>query len=145
MKTKNPLKNRRRKRRAQRIPDAVAQYHLLDEPNCVDTVMIKNISRSGMCFYSHDQIKIGDSIRAKLYLFGLDDPIIITGEVVWLRKSDYYFQYEIGVKFVVVNRSDYINLSRLIQLSHNAIRKFEEQIQRGKVNIIHLSDPGELF
>ena len=144
MKTRSKQKNFLKKRRSERVPDALAQYYLFNQPNFVETVLLKNVSTGGICFYSHDQIKIGDSIRIKLLLIGLDDPIITTGKVIWHRKSDHYSRYEIGLKFVVLTQYDYENLNKLIELRLAAMSEFEQKLSDNNISL-DLSGPGELF
>jgi len=142
---KSKQKNNYKKRCSQRIPDALVQYHLLDKPNCVETVLLKNVGTGGVCFYSHNLIQIGDSIRIKLLLVGLKDPIITSGKVIWIRKSGHYTQYEIGIKFVILTQNDYEILTKLIELRFDSMCNFEHQILNKNINLDYFSGSSELF
>jgi len=72
--------------------------------------MAENISTSGICIYSSDEIKTNALLLITVYLFDGSNPIESKGKVVWTRPSIYLNtskkHFDVGIEFVEISTED---------------------------------------
>ena len=72
----------------------------------------KNVSSSGLGFICDHPLKMGDVLGLEVYIPGVNTPILMEGEVRWLKENSLYEEtrkkmgigrYEVGVKLLTVD------------------------------------------
>ncbi|UCC95945.1 MAG: PilZ domain-containing protein [Candidatus Omnitrophota bacterium] len=67
----------------------------------------ENISGGGIRFAVKQRLKRGLVLSLEIYLPGFVEPIVATGEVVWVhRKEDLELPYSVGIKFITIDLVD---------------------------------------
>lgn len=61
-----------------------------------------DISRSGLGFVSRHNIKLNQTIAVEVELGPGQDPVVMLGQVKWVRPIESNDQYRVGMKFVKV-------------------------------------------
>jgi hypothetical protein len=74
----------------------VAYYRVKDVPVVVRT-KIKNMSPNGVCLYVSSDVRTGERLKLKIYLFE-NDNIEAEGVVIW-KRHDSGHRYDAGVMF----------------------------------------------
>jgi Tfp pilus assembly protein PilZ len=113
------------RRRAQRVYAGFVEYCLVeDESSKKYQAMAENISTSGICIYSSDEIKTNALLLITIYLFDGSNPIESKGKVAWTRPSTYLNidkkHFDVGVEFVEISTED---RDRIIHYTAKNIRK----------------------
>jgi hypothetical protein len=73
--------------------DIPISYHLLDKPGEIEK--LKNVSRGGLCFKTHEALPVGTAIRIEIP--ACQPKFESEGTVVWCSRADS--SYDIGVQF----------------------------------------------
>ncbi len=97
-------------------------YTKLPAPD-LHSVVTKNISAGGVCFFAKEELPEGTLIRAAMSLPGRAKPILFTARVIWseayevIGKTERHRAVEIGVVFVDISPEDKEVVMRHVILS----------------------------
>lgn len=71
------------------------------------SVMIKDVSGSGVGILTNERLSCGDKVNLELRIPKDDIPLFVTGEVAWVvRHENVDNVYNAGVRWVKLNRID---------------------------------------
>lgn len=71
-----------------------------------DIVMIRNISKGGMCFMTSDELKTGDTLNFKINVKLNHNTILCDGTVIRVRTIRKPNVYEVGISFKDIQGAD---------------------------------------
>lgn len=94
------------------------EYRLCREKEVEGTASLEELSRGGMQFSVGKKLDRGTLLDIKIILNQDADPVFLTGEVVWISKSQEKtsFGYLAGAKFFKIEKFD---KSRILDYAYN--------------------------
>jgi len=94
------------------------EYRLCREKEVEGTAALKDLSREGMRFSVGTKLDRGTLLDIKVILNQDTAPVFLTGEVVWISKSQEKtsFGYLVGAKFYKIEKLD---KSRILDYAYN--------------------------
>lgn len=88
------------------------EYNILNKTGFKDErAETKNISTGGICIILLNKVEIGDKLKLKFYLPGVNTPIMTVGRVVWTQEFtvgtiDNSTAYDVGIEFIEISEDD---------------------------------------
>ena len=82
-------------------------YQVIYPPDGHGGSSSKNISEGGICLPTQQRLQAGMILELSIHITEDANPIVATGEVIWLRdKEESRFPYSMGLKFVKIDPAD---------------------------------------
>lgn len=83
------------------------QYKIISPPDGEGDATSLNISEGGISFPVNQQLLPGLVLEISIKFPGSEEEVDITGEVVWVKKSDTHnFPFVVGLRFINISPED---------------------------------------
>ena len=83
-----------------------------------EAMALKNASAQGAAFCMKESLQINDKVSLLIEFLGVEEPLILKGEVVWVKSSERDF-WEVGIR---LDKSELMKVHWIIQMSRQGYR-----------------------
>lgn len=120
------------KRKYIRLPDSLIIRYRVVNTFLRSSSRSKDISEGGVCLSSSQRFNLGTSLELKIQLQEFAEPIIVIGEVKWLKETgNAQLPFLLGVRFIKIDLRERDKLCEHLQRISQDKKVEKNNIERG--------------
>jgi len=96
------------RRQTNRIRGILVGFRQLGSQDEFQGVFLRDMSLKGVSFTTKENLAVDDLVEMNIYLTDAKNPVLVTGKVRWIEKSQYFtaganVHYDAGVEITEIN------------------------------------------